>query len=164
MLTISNKLKRIIKNEGLKTTEEYVFALLIGLGWDELDAYIVSHNPSHETDNNYAKNRAKFIKLDKNIDKASKNIAMKFAEKDISPEELDSVVIMSKEQMAKELQIMYNKTNDSDKRQDIMKQIADLLGMKKEVMESEDSSKVFYLTQKCSSCTWYKGREKDKLE
>lgn len=169
-LSYSKEIKDKIKLHKVENPEYIAMADLMLLGWSEMDAFIVAVSPEMTMNKTFAENRIRSIINTPSFKQYmnDRSIAMGLSSAKSKPigKKDGEIEIISKEKVLIELQRMYNLTPLSDQktRTEILMKISDLQRYKDDIVESDANTKRYYMPKKCYTCSYYKGREKDKIK
>lgn len=156
----SKSTQRILKQYNL-TPQELTFCLVYLAKYNLTDSYLLAFQPMSNKITNIM-TKAKRLSEQPNIKSfiAERNGVVtpeqtEDAEKqmDLSENEIDEVgSIPDKSQMIKSLTILIQKTTDTKLKSELIMKLADLSGMRKEQMETDDNRIYYYLPVTCNIC------------
>jgi hypothetical protein len=171
MKGVSDNLIKKAKKNGVEW-DVYVMALLVAVGMSERDAYYAVINKNSQSTEDYDMGQLRRILADnaycylvtdlqKQYKKITKRNQQEIAEQESIP---ISDGLMSKEEVARELLKTANSMKPGSKeRAEVMMKYADLLQMKKDVVEDEEKLVHFYLPLSCRYCELYIKKEKEQI-
>lgn len=168
MLDYSRRFKT--ENKKLKITPpERAMADLISLGWNPQDAYIAMNLYKPALSDEYNKEQIEkmitdsdFQEYNKKREKSIRRGVLKQSIKDVNgEEEEDDINLIDKEAVLKEiLRSALSLPQNDPNRAKMLMQYAELQQMKKEEVETEDTTVHYYLPLSCNNCSLYQNLHK----
>ena len=155
----SKSTQRILKQYNL-TPQELTFCLVYLAKYNLTDSYLLAFQPMSNKITNIM-TKAKRLSEQPNIKSfiAERNGVVtpeqieEVEQTELSENEIDEVgSIPDKSQMIKSLTILIQKTTDTKLKSELIMKLADLSGMRKEQIETDDNKIYYYLPITCSIC------------
>ena len=155
----SKSTQRILKQYNL-TPQELTFCLVYLAKYNLTDSYLLAFQPMSNKITNIM-TKAKRLSEQPNIKSfiAERNGVVtpeqteEVEQTEVSYNEIDEVgSIPDKSQMIKSLTILIQKTTDTKLKSELIMKLADLSGMRKEQIETDDNKIYYYLPITCNVC------------
>ena len=155
----SKSTQRILKQYNL-TPQELTFCLVYLAKYNLTDSYLLAFQPMSNKITNIM-TKAKRLSEQPNIKSfiAERNGVVtpeqteEVEQTEVSYNEIDEVgSIPDKSQMIKSLTILIQKTTDTKLKSELIMKLADLSGMRKEQIETDDNKIYYYLPITCTIC------------